>query len=162
MWNALFCVLTRFTPFRLSQLPDNTNAILEHPRRPTERLKTLRRQQERLQVRFMGKSKAGNFRERQHEPCPRTEPHLQNNPMKAPFETSIPCNPNMQNLHLRNFERPHARQGKDFDLCKMGVYLGVYQHNMKIKYLINNELNHQFKSHCRPIFRAVFSFISIP
>ena len=41
-----------------------------------------------------------------------------------------------------------ARQGKAFDLCKMGVYLGVYQHNMKIKYLINNALNHQFKSHC--------------
>ena len=37
-------------------------------------------------------------------------------------------NLHMQNLHLRNFEWLHvrARQGKDFDLCKMGVYLGVY------------------------------------
>ena len=48
----------------------------------------------------------------------------------------------MQNLHLRNAGIAHVRQGKDFDLCKMGVYLGVYQHNMKIKYIINNALNH--------------------
>ena len=51
-------------------------------------------------------------------------------------------NLHMQNLHLRNAGIARVRQGKDFDLCKMGVYLGVYQHNMKIKYLINNALNH--------------------
>ena len=68
------------------------------------------------------------------------------NPIQSPNMQNL----HMQNLHLRNFERPHARArgGKDFDLCKMGVYLGVYQHNMKIKYLIKNALNHQFKSHC--------------
>ena len=34
--------------------------------------------------------------------------------------------PNLQNLHIRNAGIARARQGKDFDLCKMGVYLGVY------------------------------------
>lgn len=33
-------------------------------------------------------------------------------------------NLHMQNLHLRNADIASARQGKSFDLCKMGVYLG--------------------------------------
>lgn len=34
--------------------------------------------------------------------------------------------------------------GKDFDLCKMGVYLGVYWNIAKIKRLINSELKFKF------------------
>ena len=32
-------------------------------------------------------------------------------------------NLHMQNLHIWNAGIARARQGKDFDLCKMGVYL---------------------------------------
>ena len=55
-------------------------------------------------------------------------------------------NLHMQNLHLRNCEQPHTceRGGKDFDLCKMGVYLGVYLNISKIKLLINIILNLNF------------------